>query len=255
MQGEIAKRTAAKGNGEKLPRLYYVLDEVDNTLLNVDKETAQTYAALIKTVAKESDHLNLGIIINAQNPNASNMPGFDRADFANFVNIHIGNVISDALANTNDTSGTSNLTSVYGDLTEFCTSFNAKIEDERLKMRFALVVSREGRKFIELPLLGEYGFDAAKAGNTYDFETFNSYRYPEQVRSLDDCTLVDTRTSLESILETPVTRVVTLDRVCPICRSTKLLNKGRGTGKNEGKTKYICQNTTHPKGIAKTFYH
>lgn len=188
IEGEIGKRQNRKAGGKPVGhQIYYVLDEVDNTIESADSEAGTRYAAAIFTLIKESEHLGLGVIMSGQSPNVKTFPGKTRADFNNLTNIVIGNMISDALVNSNNSANLTKLTTDFAALTEFCESQNEGQDDPAKLLRFALV-DKPGasRKFIELPMLGEYRFDALTPGPSFDFNHLDLTQYPDECRSLSD---------------------------------------------------------------------
>lgn len=302
IEGEVSKRQNLKAEGKPVGhRIYFVLDEVDNTIDNVDSETGIRYSSAIFTLIKESEHLNLGVVFSGQSPNVSIFPGKNRADLKNLTNIVIGNMIPDALVNNNDTSNLSKLSADYTALTEYCEKQNEGVDDPAQLIRFALVEKPgASRKFIELPLLGEFGFDAQSPGAKFEFSTLNTTAMPSEVRCLDDVGMLLNRQKLSekvsggsaqntgpnsaplvppqsaisahggqnsqagnchSARVSDEKRTAPTDTLppenrptCPICGSSQTRNRGKGSGRNEGKRKFTCQNPKHPKGSSKTFY-
>ena len=170
--------------------VYFVLDEVDNTMTNIADSDRKAYATAIKNILKEGSHLNIGCIVSGQNPNVSTYPGFQRGDFNNAVNIHIGNNIPDALANSNNQFGVTKMGEAFKLLSDYVETRNRSIQEEAKKYRFAMVEMGQKQRFmIELPLLGQFGFDEAYGGDEYEFESFSTADYADAIRSLDDALL------------------------------------------------------------------
>ena len=167
--------------------VYFVLDEIDNTMTNISEADRKAYATAIKNILKEGSHVNVGCIVSGQNPNASNYPGFQRGDFNSAVNLHIEKNIPDALMNSNDGSKTTKLMSDYSALLEYCETKNKGIPDITQKYRFAMLEDgKSSRKMIELPTLGYYGFDQFRGGDEYEFDSFSTAHYPDSIRTLDE---------------------------------------------------------------------
>ncbi len=167
--------------------VYFVLDEIDNTMTNISEADRKAYATAIKNILKEGSHVNVGCIISGQNPNASNYPGFQRGDFNSAVNLHIEKNIPDALMNSNDGSKTTKLMSDYTALLEYCEAKNKGIPDITQKYRFAMLEDgKSARKMIELPTIGYYGFDQFRGGDEYEFDAFSTADYPDSIRTLDE---------------------------------------------------------------------
>ena len=167
--------------------VYFVLDEIDNTMTNISDADRKAYSTAIKNILKEGSHVNVGCIVAGQNPNASNYPGFQRGDFNSAVNLHIEKNIPDALMNSNDGSKTTKIMSDYTALLEYCETKNKGIQDITQKYRFALLDDgKSARKMIELPTIGYYGFDQFRGGDEYDFASFSTADYPDSIRTLDE---------------------------------------------------------------------
>lgn len=186
--------------------VYFVLDEVDNTMTNIADSDRKDYATAIKNILKEGSHLNIGCIVSGQNPNVSTYPGFQRGDFNNAVNIHIGNNIPDALANSNNQFGVAKLGEAFKLLSEYVETRNRSIQEEAKKYRFAMVEMGQKQRFmIELPLLGQFGFDEAYGSGEYEFESFSTADYPDSIHSLDEALLSGIRIK-NSLLTPGITR-------------------------------------------------
>ena len=183
---QTLQRRKAKQEGIDL-YVYFVLDEIDNTMTNISEADRKAYATAIKNILKEGSHVNVGCIVSGQNPNASNYPGFQRGDFNSAVNLHIEKNIPDALMNSNDGSKTTKLMSDYSALLEYCETKNKGIPDITQKYRFALLEDgKSARKMIELPTIGYYGFDQFRGGDEYEFDSFSTADYPDSIRTLDE---------------------------------------------------------------------
>ena len=153
---------------------------------NVDQHTGRDYTAAIKTIFKEGDHLRIGAIVSGQSPMTQNYPGFHKADFNNVVDIHLGNNVKDYLVNSNEISGTTDLSIAYGKLLAYCSEQNESIAQVDKRYRFALVsIPQQPLFFQEIPFLGANGFDAEHGGPDYDFQHFNCDEFPANVTDLD----------------------------------------------------------------------
>ena len=192
--------------------VYFVLDEIDNTMTNISDADRKAYATAIKNILKEGSHVNVGCIVSGQNPNASNYPGFQRGDFNSAVNLHIEKNIPDALMNSNDGSKMTKLMSDYTALLEYCETKNKGIPDITQKYRFAMLEDgKSARKMIELPTLGYYGFDQFRGGDEYEFDSFSTADYPDSIRTLDEAlssrVSTKTNTTPSGSLRRPLTAV------------------------------------------------
>jgi hypothetical protein len=140
----------------------YIFDEIDSTL-SAD-ETPDT-ANAIKEIIKQASHQNVGVIFTGQNANAKQYKGFDRSDWNNAVNIHIGANIGDALSNSNQftTEECNKLKAQSAILTEYCQSKNQELGldlNDPTAYRFALVIEPGSKPyFIQLPDFGMYTYD------------------------------------------------------------------------------------------------
>jgi len=199
---------ARKTNPNRLPRIY-VLDETDSSLNRVKDPEAMAIA--IKEAGKHGSHTGVGIILAGQNANVTNYKGFQRSDFNSFVNIHIGANINDALANSNDASKVTELVTNARILIDYCDSQNKEIENIADRYQVAMVEEKGKRYFIQLPRLGEYGFDKSIPGNQYDFPSgFSTLDYDDSLRGLNQALVSGKSLRTQAIHKTAETPIVTL---------------------------------------------
>jgi hypothetical protein len=126
-----------------------LLDECD-TALEVESDLAATVKELLKT----GSHRKVGCILSGQNANVRQWRGFDRSDFENCVNVHLGGTAYHAITNSNGLtpSEQDRLKADADKLTRYCEEANAAIDDPALMQRFALVVEPGKRPyFVQLP--------------------------------------------------------------------------------------------------------
>ncbi|MCC5611080.1 hypothetical protein LC612_31095 [Nostoc sp. CHAB 5834] len=142
-----------------------IFDEIDSTMVSVDKKEQGGIGQQISTIIKQISHKGGGAIFIGQNANASQYPGMDRSDWNSAVNVHIGSNAYDALTNTNQVSkdDQARLKQQADRLTEFCNEKNSELGLEKTNpeaYRFALVMN-DGKSpyFIQLPNFGEYQYD------------------------------------------------------------------------------------------------
>lgn len=196
MVRQVKERKAAIKAGHHFKaRMYFVIDEVDNIIANTadievedgrKKPVNKQFMDAIMTVAKEADHAHLGLIISGQSPNTKSLKADERAAFNSFVQIHIGENVSDYLGNANNTSNIAKLQDRFNDISTFCNRENDDEDDLTKHYRFALWVNKSRREFIELPLVDSYGFDKADPSLPYEFEQFNTDDYSVSIHTLDD---------------------------------------------------------------------
>ena len=280
------QREKRRTPGLQFPWVYYIIDELDNTvgdrsLHSIEYEgEAITEAKLlmdaIAKAAKEGEHLGIGIIICTQTPNVRQLmksESIDRAFFNNFAQIVVEANVFDYLSSGTDQTKSAKLASDYRAVFDWCDKENDGIDDEARKYRPALFVNKAKREIIELPPLGEYGFDKLDPATPYDFISFDSERYPGS-RSLDQAlvtvSIVSTRSAPPS-LQKPSTGVSTAvdewsasggqnaepasiskngvaladERKCPVCGAVMLSAGIAKSGKHQGKRKLACRNPKH----------
>lgn len=137
-----------------------VLDECDTALKEL-----RDLAGEVKELIKTGSHANVGVILLGQNANVKQWSGFDRSDFENIVNVHIGGNSYHALENSNLSQDVKDKMKSQADtLTRHCESVNAGVEEPDKLSRFALVIDpAKSPYFIELPTFGSIVFDYSKA--------------------------------------------------------------------------------------------
>jgi hypothetical protein len=146
---------ARKEAKDKITR-FYVIDETDSCFTNVRDPDGM--GAALKELGKHGSHTAVGCILCGQNANSSNYKGFQRSDLNSFVSIHIGANIMDALTNSNDASKVAELITTARILLDYCNKENEGVEAAN-RFQVALVEETGKRYFIQLPKLGEFGFD------------------------------------------------------------------------------------------------
>jgi adenosyl cobinamide kinase/adenosyl cobinamide phosphate guanylyltransferase len=150
------KELASLMNANTIDNSVYLFDEVDSTLSD------EPFAAKhIKDFIKQASHKTLRCLLIGQNANASNYKGFQRTDFNNVVNLHIGANAYEAIENSSMTSSQKDkLKGIAEKLTEYCASINQQLPLENLDSkaaRFALVIEPSKQPYyLELPYFGEY---------------------------------------------------------------------------------------------------
>ncbi|NER78067.1 MAG: hypothetical protein F6K42_00525 [Leptolyngbya sp. SIO1D8] len=287
----IRERQAAKKQqpGTQFKWIYYVIDELDNTVADCNGRTAETLDGGEKTesqillgaiskAAKEGEHLNIGLIVCTQTPNTRQLmkdESIDKAFWNNFTQIVVEANVFDYLGNSADGTKFTDLTNKFRQVSDWCNTENQAIEDEARKYRPALYVGKNRRDIIQLPLLGEYGFDKLDAAEPYDFEGFNAYDYPDP-RSLDVClgqaqnptqrgtnsAQSDTKAKSSPKPEKPCqgnaarnSLVSQKTEKCPICGSRLHSNGIVKSGKHAGERQLICRNSKHTRKMgSKTYY-
>lgn len=137
-----------------------VLDECDTALKEL-----RDLAGEVKELIKTGSHANVGVILLGQNANVKQWSGFDRSDFENIVNVHIGGNSYHALENSNLSQDVKDKMKTQADtLTRHCESVNAGVEEPDKLTRFALVIDpAKSPYFVELPTFGSIVFDYSKA--------------------------------------------------------------------------------------------
>ncbi|MEM8804740.1 MAG: hypothetical protein AAGF01_01660 [Cyanobacteria bacterium P01_G01_bin.38] len=242
------------------PTLYYFVDEVENTVsylkgLNPDevampegmgdRKPEKYFTDALLSLARECEHARMGLIFCTQDPQVSAVPGFSRSNIQNFTNIAIGKASASALTSSHNSSKLATLLSDLEPISEYCDRMNAKIDDPKLQVRFALIDRASANRFYaELPLLGQYGFDKLEPSEPYDFQQFSSKDYPESCRSLDDCLLSKANQQKRANLPDSLSTKAEMIRKCPNCGSTRL--EPAGKDKRSKKPRFRCLDA--PKG-------
>lgn len=168
----------------------YIFDEIDSTL--TADETANT-AKNIKEIIKQASHQNVGVIFTGQNANAKQYKGFDRSDWNNAVNIHIGSNIYDALTNSNQfTSDECNkLKGIADKLTDYCQSKNTELGldlSDPTAYRFGLVIQPGAKPyFVQLPDFGQYTYDLLAVHKCPKCESKNVVGHGMNRKRCKDC--------------------------------------------------------------------
>lgn len=296
------QREKSARNGAEFDWVYYIIDELDNTMSTLAGEkvvegeeeisAAKVVINAIAKAVKEGEHLQIGIIICTQTPNVMQLRKsevIDKAFFNNLAQIVVEANVFDYLAASTDQTKSARLASDYRAVYDWCDKENETITDEARKYRPALFVNKGKREVIELPPLGEFGFDKLEPGQPYDFEEFNAYEYAG-ARSLDQALLMASKEQVErtSLLLTRSPNVaqtapnnglgggaiqthqsngnvaVAVDPkvlpktegapTCPICGDT-LKPNGKGRGKYTGMKQFACRSQDHTSQMGgKTFY-
>ena len=296
------QREKSARNGAEFDWVYYIIDELDNTMSTLagekvvegEEETSAAKVVInaIAKAVKEGEHLQIGIIICTQTPNVMQLRKsevIDKAFFNNLAQIVVEANVFDYLAASTDQTKSARLASDYRAVYDWCDKENETITDEARKYRPALFVNKGKREVIELPPLGEFGFDKLEPSQPYDFEEFNAYEYAG-ARSLDQALLMASKEQVErtSLLPTRSPNLAqtapnqSLDRsdhqthqsngnvaiavdpkvlpktegapICPICGDT-LKPNGKGRGKYTGMKQLACRSQEHTSQMGgKTFY-
>lgn len=300
MAGEIhsliEKRQTAKARNSKASQsfewVYYVIDELDNTLSktrhntmavgNKEVSEAAYLMSAITAATKEGEHVKIGLIVCTQTPNTWELmesKDVNKAFWNNFSQIFIQANAFNYLGSSVNQNKAPKLSTDFTKVSDWCNDQNENIEDESRKFRPALMVTPNKRVIIELPQLGEYGFDKIDAAENYEFTEFDAYQFSDS-RSLDRCLgelrnrtapagttpappphqqapAEDERTDCKS-LQSNVSATLVRDEkqhICPKCGGT-LKKRGISDKKDTyGKQKMVCTNKKHTRQIgAKTFY-
>jgi hypothetical protein len=296
------QREKSARNGAEFDWVYYVIDELDNTMSTLAGEkvvegeeeisAAKVVINAIAKAVKEGEHLQIGIILCTQTPNVMQLRKsevIDKAFFNNLAQIVVEANVFDYLAASTDQTKSARLASDYRAVYDWCDKENETITDEARKYRPALFVNKGKREVIELPTLGEFGFDKLEPSQPYDFEAFNAYEYAG-ARSLDQALLMASKEQVErtSLLPTRSPNpaqaavnnglggramqthqsngnvAVAVDPkvlpktegapTCPICGDT-LKPNGRGRGTYKGMKQFACRSQDHTSQMGgKTFY-
>jgi hypothetical protein len=215
-----------------------------------DRKPEKYFTDALISLARECEHARMGLIFCTQDPQVSAVPGFSRSNIQNFTNIAIGKASASALTSSHNSSKLSELLSNLEPISEYCDRLNAKIDDPKLQVRFALVDRASANRFYaELPLLGQYGFDKMEPNEPYDFNRFNGADYPGSIRSLDDCLLLKAKEQIKVEISNRNSQKKEANSVrkCPKCGSTNL--KPAGKDKRTGKPRFRCLDA--PKGDRK----
>jgi hypothetical protein len=250
---------------------------------------AKVVITAIAKAVKEGEHLQIGIIICTQTPNVMQLRKsevIDKAFFNNLAQIVVEANVFDYLAASTDQTKSARLATDYRAVYDWCDKENETITDEACKYRPALFVNKGKREVIELPPLGEFGFDKLEPSQPYDFEAFNAYEYTG-VRSLDQALLMASKGQVERTSQPPSGMAQTLANpgggggnspkrpntgnvavavdpkilpktegppTCPICGDT-LKPNGQGRGTYTGMKQFACRSQDHTSQMGgKTFY-
>lgn len=300
MAGEIhsliESRQAAKARDPKASQgfewVYYVIDELDNTLTNTrhtlmplgDSEVSEASYLMqaITKATKEGEHVKIGLIVCTQTPNTWELmesKDVNKAFWNNFTQIFIQANAFNYLGSSVNQNKAPKLSTDFTKISDWCNDQNEAIEDEARKYRPALMVTPQKRVIIELPQLGEYGFDKVEAAEDYEFDSFNAYEFTDST-SLDRClgqlrsrsTVASTSPAplphpMTPALEnttvcTPATESAAADmvqrekpRFCPVCGGV-LKSRGISDKKaTKGQLRLVCTSKKHTKAMGpKTFY-
>jgi hypothetical protein len=206
------QREKSARTGAEFDWVYYVIDELDNTMSTLAGEkvvegedeisAAKVVINAIAKAVKEGEHLQIGIIICTQTPNVMQLRKsevIDKAFFNNLAQIVVEANVFDYLAASTDQTKSARLATDYRAVYDWCDKENETITDEARKYRPALFVNKGKREVIELPTLGEFGFDKLEPSQPYDFEAFNAYEYAG-ARSLDQALLMASKEPVERSL-------------------------------------------------------
>jgi hypothetical protein len=293
------QREKSARTGAEFDWVYYVIDELDNTMSTLTGEkvvegedeipAAKVVITAIAKAVKEGEHLQIGIIICTQTPNVMQLRKsevIDKAFFNNLAQIVVEANVFDYLAASTDQTKSARLATDYRAVYDWCDKENETITDEARKYRPALFVNKGKREVIELPPLGEFGFDKLEPSQPYDFEAFNAYEYTG-ARSLDQALLMASKGPVERTSQPPSGMAQTLANpgggrgnspthpstgnvavavdpkilpktegppTCPICGDT-LKPNGRGRGTYTGMKQFACRSQDHTSQMGgKTFY-
>jgi hypothetical protein len=303
------QREKSARSGAEFDWTYYVIDELDNTISTLAGElipnpsgddeisAAKVVMDAISRAVKEGEHLQIGIIICTQTPNVRQLmktETIDKAFFNNLAQIVVEANVFDYLSSSTDQTKSPRLASDYRAVYDWCDKENDAIADEARKYRPALFVSKAKREIIELPPLGEFGFDKLDPTQLYDFDEFNAYEYAG-ARSLDQALLMASKEQVQRVsgvsqqappnsaamqLQPTANLSVGINEIqtsanggnvavavdpkiltktegvpnCPICGDT-LKPNGKGRGTYKGRKQFACRNKHHTSLMGgKTFY-
>jgi hypothetical protein len=153
---ECARETVALMKSHPPQFHVSVLDECDTSL-----KEYRDLAGEVKELIKTGSHANVGVILLGQNANVKQWTGFDRSDFENIVNVHIGGNAYHALENSNLSQAQKDKLKAQADtLTKHCEAVNAGIDEADKLTRFALVIDpTKTPYFIQLPVFGSITYD------------------------------------------------------------------------------------------------
>lgn len=137
-----------------------VLDECDTALAD-----DSALAGAVKELIKTGSHSNVGCVLLGQNANVRQWKGFDRSDFENIVNVHLGSNANHAIENSNiEQALKDKLKGQALKLTTHCETVNAGVDEPDKLTRFALVLDpAKAPYFIEVPQFGTLPFDYREA--------------------------------------------------------------------------------------------
>lgn len=153
----------AKGKDKSNSLVLGVMDECDTALAS-----DSTLAPKLKELLKTGSHTAVGVVLVGQNANATNYKGFQRSDFENCVNVHIGANCYHAISNSALSEDEQRKLKDKADkLTRYCEAENADLDGEadsdKLE-RFALVLEpNKAGYFIQLPRFGSMVPQLAKS--------------------------------------------------------------------------------------------
>jgi len=152
----------SRDKGEDRSDFFYapIIDEVDTTLAKYPEVASE-----IKAVLKSGSHNNVGIIVLGQNANVKQWSGFDRSDFENVVNVHIGSNAKHAINNSGLSSNEQKeLLERFDRIVDYCEKENEDIQSEDIKVRFALIFEpNKSAFFLELPRFGAVTYNNLQA--------------------------------------------------------------------------------------------
>lgn len=188
--GELAAAINAQ-SGDRQKFHLYIFDEIDSTLSS--SEDVLSTANNIKAIIKQASHQNIGAIFTGQNANAKQYKGFDRSDWNNAVNVHLGSNVKDALTNSNQFSKeTADKLKTQADkLFEYCQEKNSELGLEPTDpqaYRFALVIEpNKAPYFLQLPDFGQYTFDQLNVNQCPHCGSKNTIGHGANRRRCKDC--------------------------------------------------------------------
>ncbi len=187
---KLAETINAHGGSRDTFNLY-IFDEIDSTLTS--GEDALKIASDIKEIIKQASHQNIGAIFTGQNANAKNYKGFDRSDWNNVVNVHLGANIKDALTNQNQFGKevAERLKTQSDKLLEYCIEKNQELGLEATDpqaYRHALVIEpNKPPYFIQLPDFGSYTYNQLNINQCPHCGSKNIVSHGGNRRKCNDC--------------------------------------------------------------------
>lgn len=185
--------------GIKFPWVFFVIDELDNTLTNQAHETIPVNGKetpvpeylmnAVSMAIKEGQHLSIGVFLCTQTPNTRQLmksENIDKAFFNNVAQVVLEANVFDFMNKQEDGTKHTQLVNDFRTLLDWCDVQNAPLAAEDKKYRPALLVYKGKRTLMQLPIFGDFGFDKCDPSEPYDFERFNAYDYGDS-SSLDKC--------------------------------------------------------------------